>query len=231
MLTLYTFPGGYDLPSVSPFCTKTMVLLKLSGLEHEHKPGNPRSAPNGKLPCLRHEGGMVPDSGLIETWLKENRGVDLDAHLDASQRAVGHLVRRTLEENFYWVVLYHRWVDEAGWVHQQPIIKSMLPAMVRPFLPGVIRKGVRKSLTAHGIGRHDPAGIYAAGVADLTAIEGLVEGPFLFGEQLSSFDITVYSFVGAALENPAESPLKAGVEACPKLVALVEAVDARYRAE
>lgn len=230
MLTLYTFPGGYGLPSVSPFCTKTVVLLKLSGLEHEVKPGDPRATPHGKLPCLRHEGGLVPDSGLIEEWLREHQGVDLDAHLDASQRALGHLIRRTLEENVYWILLYSRWIDEDGWAHQGPIIKNMMPALVRAFMPALIRRGVRKSLVAHGIGRHPPEGIYAAGAADLRAIEARIEGPFFFGEELSSCDITLLAFVGAILENPGASALKSAAEDCPKLVALVSAVEAKYRA-
>jgi len=228
MLTLYVFPGGYDLPSVSPFCTKTMVYMRLAGIEHTVKAGNPRSTPNGKLPCLRHAHGMVPDSGLIQSWLEDNNGVTMDAHLTAAQHAQGHIVRRILEEHLYWVLLYSRWVDDAGWQHQRPVIRPMLPAPLRAFLPGILRSGVRKSLTAHGLGRHPPKKIYAAGVADIDALEGLVQGPFLFGDTLTSYDIMVSAFAGSFVVNPGANPVTDRVKASPKLMALNSEILRRY---
>lgn len=228
MLTLFVYPGGYGLPSVSPFCTKTMVYMRLAKVEHQVKPGNPRATPNGKLPCLRHEGGMVPDSGLIKAWLREHRGVDMDADLSEAQHAQGHLIRRTLEEHLYWVLVYSRWVDEAGWKHQLPVVRPMLPAPVRAFLPGILRSGVKKSLHAHGLGRHPAEKIYAAGVADIEALERCVQGPFLFGDTLSSYDIELYAFAGAFMANPATNPVTERLKGCDKLLRLFEGVAARY---
>ncbi len=230
MLTLHVFPGAYGQPSVSPFCTKTMVFMKIAGIEHKAKPGDPRSAPNGKLPCLRHEDGIIPDSGLIQEWLKTNMGADMDADLTAQQQATGHVIRRMLEENLYWILVYSRWIDEAGWVQQKPVLQTMLPKMVRGFLPGILRKGLKKSLHAHGIGRHPQETIYAHGADDLQALEDMIEGPFLFGDKLSSHDINIFAFVGGLYANPASSAIQDKANASPKLKALCEAVQTAYDA-
>ena len=231
MLKLLIFPAGYDQPSISPFCTKTMLLLRLSGVEHTVRSGNPQSSPTGKLPCLKHDNGVVPDSGQIQAWLKENRGVDLDAELTDAQRATAHLIRRTLEENFYWVLVYSRWIDAEGWVFQKPVLKAIVPSALGWFLPSVLRRGLRKTLRAHGIGRHGQERIYTLGAADVTAIEALIEGPFVFGETLTTADINVYAFIGGVLANPADSAIRRAAENAPKVVALCEAVKAKYDAK
>ena len=73
----------------------------------------PRAAPTKKIPYIDDGGTIIGDSGLIVDHLKKKYGDALDAKLTADQRALGHLLRRTLEESLYFVGLYARWV-EAG---------------------------------------------------------------------------------------------------------------------
>ena len=50
MITLYTFGPAWGLPDPSPFVTKAIVLLKMSGLPFETDTSGFRKAPRGKLP-------------------------------------------------------------------------------------------------------------------------------------------------------------------------------------
>ena len=224
MITLYQFPAGYGLSSVSPFCTKAELYLRLAGVPHEVRDGDPRVSPTRKLPVVVADGETIADSGRIIDWSRGRHGDSLDADLTARQRATAHLIRRAAEEHLYWAIVYSRWIDDAGWVHQRPVIASMLPAPARPFLPGILRSGVRKSLHAHGLGRHDPEQIYAAGAADVTAIaDVLADRPFVLGDALSSADAVAAAFLWHVLRTPVESPLTRAA-ARPAVVVYVQRV-------
>ncbi len=233
-VVLYVLPAGAGLPSLSPFCAKSAIYLKLAGIDHQVKIGNPQQAPKGKLPYLKHERGLLGDSGYIEEWCKERFGDKLDAHLTPQQRGQGHLVRRTCEEHFYWSAHYSRWIDPAGWEPFAPHLRSILPAPARPFLPALLRRGIRKSLHAQGLGRHDPASIYAAGCADIDAFASAVEatpGPFLFaGDSPTSFDIILYSFLGLVVGFPNVNKLNERIRSHDSLNTLLDEVRARYEA-
>ena len=85
MLTLLTYPAGYGQFSLSPFCVKAAYLLHLSGQPWKRQDLNdPRKMPHAKLPVLRTEDRLVPDSDGIRYWLEE-RGAVFDAGLNTRQ--------------------------------------------------------------------------------------------------------------------------------------------------
>lgn len=225
MVTLFQYPGHYGLSSVSPFCTKVELYLRLAGIPHEVKNGNPQSSPTKKLPTARIEGQVVADSGLIIEACKDQLGIDLDASLDARQRATGHLMRRTCEENLYWALVYSRWIDEACWPQQRAFLVGMLPPVIGPLLPGYLRSRVRTALHEHGLGRHPQEMIYRIGLADQQALTALLpdEG-LLFGPEPSTFDATVGAFLWHILATPTDNPLSATARSTPRLVAYVRRV-------
>lgn len=230
MLTVYSFPSAYGLPSLSPFCSKLLVHLTLAGVEYETKRGDPRSSPTKKLPALKDGDRFLSDSSQIIEHLRSTQGVDLDAGLGPRERALTHMVRHTLEDHFYWAILYGRWVADEGWERQGPAVAAMLPAAVRWFLPGLLRKGVKKSAHAHGLGRHAPETIYAMGAADLASLEQLIEGaPFFFGDQPRSIDVLIHAFAGAVLFSKSPQKLLDATPELPKVWALCQAVEAKYR--
>lgn len=228
---LYVFPGGFGQPSLSPFCTKAMAYLTLAGVAHEPKVGNSPSAPLGKLPWLRDGDTQVADSNRIIAHVAERHGADLDAGLDPAQRAKAHLMRRTMEEHLYWAIVHSRWITEAGWAEQRKAVGPMLPALLRPILLPVVRGSVRKGLHGHGLGRHSLADIEQFAVADIEALEAsLDEGNrFAFGDRPTTVDTVIYGFIGAAAVMKHENRITAAAKGSPKLMAVVEAVDQRYR--
>src|SRR4029078_2674909 len=114
MITLYQFATAFGIPNPSPFCFKVENYLRMTGETYEIKSGNPQKAPKGKLPFIKDGGVVISDSAHIIEHLKKTRGDKLDKDLTPEQRALGHLIRRTMEEALYFSVVYARWVDDVG---------------------------------------------------------------------------------------------------------------------
>lgn len=208
-IVLYQFPGAYGLKSLSPFCTKLEAYLRLAGVPYRAALGDPRKAPTGKLPYVRWDGVLLGDSGAIVDRCKAELGDPLDGGLDERARAVGHLARRAAEEHLYWGVLAVRWADERTWRESyRGAIAACLPAMVRWFLPGLLRRGVVKSLRAHGLGRHGSEELVHRCVRDLDSLAAVMGGrPFLLGDAPTSYDCAVYAMIEHLRRTPSEHPL------------------------
>jgi glutathione S-transferase len=232
MITLYQFKSAFGLPNLSPFCLKVETYLRMVDLPFETKVGDPRKAPKKKLPFIKDDGQVVSDSSTIVEHLKTRHGDKLDQGLGAAERALGHVIRRMIEEGTYWSVVYARWGEDAGFAMlNSEILRPSLPALLRPLLPGVIRGGVIKQLHAQGTGRHSPEEIYALGRADLRALSTLLaDKPYFLGDAPSSVDATAYAFLALALWSPPGSPLTTEMKTLPNLVSYCERMKARYYA-
>jgi glutathione S-transferase len=224
MIVIHQVPGAWGLPSVSPFCTKLQAYCRLAGLDHRVEPADVLRAPKGKVPYVRIDGEpAIGDSQLIIETLVARFGDRLDTKLDASTRATGHLVRRTLEEGTYFTVLWGRWVDDAGWAIAKPAYRAFVPALAVPF----VRRSIREATRRQGIGRHTSEEIQAIACADWTAVSAVLgDHPFLLGNEPTSFDATLFSFVTSAIHFPHETKMRAHVLGLPNLVAY----EARARA-
>lgn len=227
MITLHQFPPAYGLSSASPFCTKVETYLRLTGVPFRVVRGDVRRAPKGKLPFIDDDGAVVADSGFIVEHVKQAHRRDLDADLDGPTRALGHFLRRTVEEHLYWTLLYARWIDDAGWAAQRAVVADFLPSGTRAWLPALLRRGVKRSLHAQGLGRHGAAEIYALGVTDVDAIAAHLEGrAFLLGDAPTSFDASVHAFCWHTLRTPTDNPVTRAARRHGALVAYVERIHA-----
>ena len=229
MIKLYQFPPAYDLPNMSPFCMKVEVYLRMADIEYETRPFNPRQAPNGKAPYIQHDGRYITDSSCIIRYLKETFGDPLDADLTPHQRALGHLAQRTLEEHTYWAELYGRWCDDAGWTMIREVLKKVIPAAAQFIALPLIRRGVKKSCHGQGLSRHPPEEIFARAIRDVDAIAELLgANPFLLGDQPTSYDATLYSYLAQFIKTPFDNPLHTHCQQHPTLSAYVDRFAARY---
>ena len=113
MVTLYQFGTAWEI-NPSPFCMKMETYLRLAGVPYKVRRTMPNKAPRGKLPYIEDKGRIIPDSGEIIEYLKATYGDPLDSGLTHEQRALGHLVRRTLEGSLFFVLAYSRWQDPVG---------------------------------------------------------------------------------------------------------------------
>jgi glutathione S-transferase len=208
LIELHEFPATWGI-NPSPFCLKVGAYLRLADIPYTPVVALPFRAPRGKLPFIVDNGQRILDSGHIIDHLRQTAKADLDVGLDERQRAIAHLLRRTCEESLYFVLLYSRWIDEAGWPVVRPAFFATLPPGARQLIATVARRGVRKSLHAQGNGRHTPEEIYALGAADLDAISAqLGTREFAVADHPTSVDAVLYAFLLSILHPPVETPLK-----------------------
>ncbi|WP_020410787.1 glutathione S-transferase family protein [Hahella ganghwensis] len=210
MIKLFGFGKGLGLHDASPFVLKTHTFLRLAGLEYEAvaRISNLQKAPKGKLPFIEDQGKKIADSSFIIDYLTEQYQVDLDSWLSTEQKAQAFMVARTLEEHFYWCLVWMRWVDPAGWNQICPIFFGGLPVPLKQIVPRVARAGVIKSTKAQGIGRHSRQEIHS--IADKTLQHlsvFLADKVYLMGERSCSLDATGFGFLAQLILSEFESEL------------------------
>jgi glutathione S-transferase len=209
MLTLVSFPGALDEPSMSGFCTKAMICLDMAG-----QPWRPRftvdssKAPFGKLPCLETPQGPVADSNLILKWL-EAKGAELFPGLDTAGRAQAHALIRMVEENLRYGMMYDRWADPEGWAAFMPIVFGNMPAPLRLVIPGKVRKDIVKGLKWQGLGRMSADARQACFDADLDALTDLLwERSWAVGSQPTAADAAIIPVLSGIDGNLVDTALR-----------------------
>ncbi|MBK6513676.1 MAG: glutathione S-transferase family protein [Polyangiaceae bacterium] len=229
MIHLYQLPGAWGVSSVSPFCVKLEAYLRFAGLPFETRFGDPRKAPRGKVPWLEDDGVVVADSQRAISHLVAKHSVALDERLSASERTLGHALRRMLEEGTYFGMVWLRWGDPKGWAAYRPILVGMAPPVIGGAVIGLIRRQLLGQLRVQGVGRFEEQEKQELVIRDFAALaQALGDKPFLFGDQPTSFDATAYAFVASLLAFPVSSPARDFAEKCENLVAYKNRVTARY---
>lgn len=229
-LIVHQIPSGWGLPSIGPFSLKLETYLRIAGIAYEVVfDSTPFKGPKGKLPWIEHEGKKIGDSGFIIQYLEKRFGGDPNSGLSAADRAIALSLRRLIEENLYWVMVYDRWMVESNWPLTRQAVLGMIPAPVRAVMAPIARRGVRRQLEGHGIGKHSPDEIHAIGVRDVGAIaDFLGDKPYLMGAMPTEIDAVAYGLLANIMLVPVESPVKNAANGRKNLVDYVERIRARY---
>ncbi len=208
-MKLYQFKAGRGVPNFSPFCMKAAILLKMADINYDEVIiSDPSKAPKGKLPYIADGDNIIADSALIKIYLEKNYKVDFDAGLSSEQKAISHAFARMIEERFYWVIVYNRWIDKKNWPSIKEFWFSSMPPIVRNIIPIIAQKQVRARIKAHGLGNHSASDIYAFGAQDLSAMSAqLGDKDFMFGDTPTSLDTTAYPMIANALLKEFDGPL------------------------
>ena len=223
-IKLHKFGEAWGIADPSPFCVKLESFLREAGIAYEIVPFEGRrsfaKAPKGKLPFIEDEDGTtVGDSALIIGRLSERRGIDMDAPLDDRERCVSFAFRRMLDEHFYWVGVYSRWLDEPGWSVIRRLFFAGIPRPIRPFAVTLARRQVKAALHAQGTGRHSRDEIYAVGSEDMRALSRLLgdDAYFFAADRPTLLDLWAHAFVAETVAPPIDSPLKSATLALTNL--------------
>jgi glutathione S-transferase len=144
MITLHQFPSNWGI-NASPFCLKLETYLLMADLPHTVTP-EPMldKAPKGKMPYIEDANRKIGDSNLIIEYLQEKYGDRTDAHLSPSDRGISLAMRRMIDENLYWCLVYSRWIDEANWAMTRSEYFRDVSSVLRRIIPGVLPKKVWK---------------------------------------------------------------------------------------
>src|SRR4029450_335299 len=222
-VTLFQFPRMFGIPNLSPFCCKLETWLRIAGVPYEVvDTPDPRKGPKGKLPFIEDAGVRIADTSLIVDHLVKTRGVDPDARLDASQRAIALLVQRTLEEHYAFVLAYTHLVRDEGLRHTQARFDSV-PAIVRPLVARAVLGRIKKLLWQQGILRHSDQEILESGLWDWRAVLTVMsDGPFFFGDAPPGVDAIVFGALATSVLTPIESPIRDFLRSQPAVVAYAD---------
>ena len=225
MIVLYGFGPLFALPDPSPFVMKSEVQLKMSGLPFRRDRAAPPQAPKGKIPFIAEGDATIGDSTFIRAHIERVHGIDLDAGLNAEQRARAWMAERMLEDHIYWALVYSRWMDDANWAKG--------PSQFFTGAPEEVARGARErtkaALFSHGLGRHTPgeiATLAARSIASLSAELG--DKPYLTGEQVCGADATMFGMVAGILTPYFDTPLRDAAQEHPNLIAYRDRMMARY---
>jgi glutathione S-transferase len=228
-IKLFQFPRMFGIPNLSPFCCKLETWLRIAGIPYEVvETPDPRKGPKGKLPFIEDAGVRIADTSLIVDHLVKTRGVDPDARLDASQRAIALLVQRTLEEHYAFVLAYTHLVRDEGLQHTRARFDSV-PAIVRPLVARAVRGQIKKVLWQQGILRYSDGEIVESALRDWRAVLTIMtDGPFFFGDEPTGVDAIVFGALATSVLTPIESPIRDFLTSQPKLVAYADRMQARF---
>ena len=228
MLKLISSPPAFGEPSASPFVVKAMCLLQMAGVEWQASgKGDPRKAPKGKLPLLIDGETLIPDSEEIRSYLEQKYNVDFDQGLTSEQRATSRAVIRMMDEHLYFIVVHERWLNDANWEIAREVFFGMIPKLLRGLITSKLRKKVRDSMAAQGIGRHSDAERVARADEDIPAAMALLGGkPFIFGDTPTAADASAAPMIGAIATLPTDTPLRKRVVEDADLMAYLARVKA-----
>lgn len=223
-IIVHHLPGAWGLPSISPFCLKVDAYLRIMKIPFRVViDATPFKGPKGKLPWIEHDGYKVGDSGFIIEYLERRLACDANAGLTPSERAVALSMRRLIEENLYWTMVYDRWVVEENWHGFRDVVLGGIPMPMRLLVAPIARRGVKRQLIGHGLGLHTPDEIHAIGLRDVVAVaDFLADKPYLMGDKPTELDATGYGFLANIMNVPIESPVRDEARSRTNLVAYLE---------
>ena len=231
-VTLWQMRPVWGLPNPSPFCMKVETWLRMTGIAYVAREiAGPPKSKSGKVPYIeRPDGSLLSDSSVILETLGRERGVTLDAFWNEQQRAHALLVQRLFEEELYFIALYDRWVDEAGWAIARDAYFGHFPWPLRKLVVPLVRQKVIAAARGQGVSRLSESCRRDKAIADVRAISTvLADQPFFLG-QPSSLDATAYAFLANGLWAPIASVIRDEIQRHGNLVAYCDRMkDAYFR--
>lgn len=231
MISLYGFGEAFGVPDASPFVLKVDTYMRMAGIEFEYRNhfSNLQRSPKGKLPFIQDGDQRVADSGFILRYLEQTYDVQLDTHLTPVQRAQTTLISQALDGDFYWSVVYSRWVRDDGWAAIKPIFFGGMPFPLRYIVPMIARRGVKAGCFKQGISRHSDAEITAIANATLASLSSLLgDNAFFFGDTPSSVDAIVYAFLAEVILVDFDCPINSAARSYDNLCRYCERIQHTY---
>ena len=208
----------------------------------------PQAAPKGKLPYVLipaprtaadAEPTVLADSHfIIRHLIATGRAHDLNHGLTAGQVAESNAWQGAWEERVYPCVVYERWLDEAAYVATAQELAPLLPWPLQSVILWSIRRGIRATLVAQGVGRHsgdDVRSFVVQAMADLAV--RLEEAATRAGEPEAAYfhatagptevDIVLYGVLANALGTAGNPTITGLLLASPPVVRYVRLMTLR----
>ena len=232
MIQLHSFGTNFGVMDPSPFVVKVDLFLRVAKLPYEVITGSVDSlkiSPKNKLPFIEDKGVQVGDSTFILDYLTKTYQIEIDNFLTKEQQANAHLMGKSLDESLYWCLVYSRWLKEDTWPLLREAFFGNMPALLKLFVPNVIRKSVKKNLYGQGLGRHSESEIQAIAKQSFLSLSVLLgEKIYFFGEQISSFDVTVYAHLSEFITVDFSNEFNELARSYPNLIEFCRRIEKQY---
>lgn len=234
MLTLYRSPA-YEglLGGASPFVYKLETWLRMANLPFQTVNKQPvalmEEAPRGLVPYVDLDGERLDDSSIIIDRLKQLHNDPLDdARLSQSQHVQGRLIKSLCEHDLYDILAYARWIDGDYETYGEFFLQEV-PARERKAETDKFHRFLKERLHVWKLGRYDSDFVYESLRAHLGDISYLLgDGPFLFDDEPSTYDTTVFGIVASILHFPLPNPDVKIANEYSNLVAYCDRIRAKY---
>jgi glutathione S-transferase len=228
-LRLYTFAPAWGLPTAGPFGLKLEACFRMLDLPYRRVfEGDVRKGPKRKSPWIEDGDLRLGDSELILAHVARTRGRELDADLSPTDRARGHVLRRMVEEHYHQVFEYELFVLDAGFARMRPMMDAQIPALVRPVVVPMVRRGFCKHLFERGIARHSAAEVEGMGRADVDALSAwLADRDWFITDHPTKADASAFGLLAVAIRSGLPTPVCTYTRSRPNLVAFVDRMLAR----
>ena len=189
-----------------------------------------RKAPKAKLPYIVIDGNKtIADSELILRYLKESGKFTVDDWLTDTQVAQSVAITRLIEDHLYWLMVDSRWLNDEVWLMLKNKFFAGLPPVLNVIIPSIVRKQVRKTLYAQGLGRHNRDELSYFAKTDLAALAGLLgDRNYMMGDRLCSADATVYGILSCIYYPDFNTPLKSIALGHSNLLTYCERITGEY---
>ena len=187
-----------SISSLSPYVAKLEAYFRLFNIPYETVAEPiPDVGPRGKVPFISVRDTRLADSQLIIDYLKRTVS-DPDAGLTPLQKALGHVVQRTLEDHLYWIIIYYEFFDQNGWDFLMKAVVGdpfALPVEIQTAI-AERREDFRKRCYDQGIARYTSAEIVEKASKDFDTIAQILgDNRYLLGtDQPTSYDAILFGF-------------------------------------
>jgi glutathione S-transferase len=195
--------------------------LRTVGIDYERVyEDNTQKGPKGKNPWVEIDGELMGDTKLIIERLAGLHDIDLEEELNARQVAQGRAIAHMVEEHLHQILEYELFINENGWAYMNEQFSDVLPWGVGGLVKIMLRRHFKKHLYERGIARHAPDVVAQMGREDLDAVEALLPSSgYLFGEQPTVFDASVFGLCAPLVYAPIDAPVMAHAKTLTKLSA------------
>ena len=197
-------------PTISPACVKMIAFLEYTkipySLDDKIMFAHPKT---GKSPWITYKDKHIADSNVIIDFIKNEKSlnnIDIDNHLNKSQKAIFTAYKALVEDCIYFILAYRRWYNDENVKKYLQIVfesASNFEKILIGFFESMIVDSVRKQIWSQGTARLPSDVIYKNGIDAIESIlEYMGDNKFFFGEKLTTLDLTIYGHVGGMYQVP-----------------------------
>ena len=140
------------------------------------------------------------DSSFIFEYLNQKSNVTPNTWLSAEQRAHAYLIGKSLDENFYWCLLYSRWICDDNWPVTRQEFFGELAFPLSVLVPFLVRRATRSALYKQGMARHSGAEIEHIFKQTLSSLSILLgDKDYFMRDLVCELDATAYGMLAQCI--------------------------------